>query len=85
MIFKVEATYISDNKLFKIYLPEVLGGILLSLPETLIHQQEISEMELNQVSRVCKKAAKAALMSGHTIFPLLGIQAIMEHSTVNQI
>lgn len=49
----------------------------------IFHQQEISEMELNQVSRVCKKAAKAALMSDQTIFPLLDIQAIMEHSTVN--
>jgi alkylation response protein AidB-like acyl-CoA dehydrogenase len=48
-------------------------------------QQEISELELEQVSLVCKNAAKAALASGQTIFPLLGIQAIMEHSTVNQI
>lgn len=52
---------------------------------TLALHQEISELELEQVSRVCKKAAKAALMSGQAIFPLLGIQAIMEHSPVNQI
>lgn len=48
-------------------------------------QQEISDVELKQVSTVCKKAAKVALISSQAIFPILGIQAIMEHSTVNQI
>jgi alkylation response protein AidB-like acyl-CoA dehydrogenase len=48
-------------------------------------QQEIPECDLIQVSVVCKKAAKAALMCGQAIFPILGIQAIMEAATVNQI
>jgi alkylation response protein AidB-like acyl-CoA dehydrogenase len=46
---------------------------------------EISETDLIQVSLHCKKAAKAALMCGQAIFPILGIQAIMEHALVNQI
>jgi alkylation response protein AidB-like acyl-CoA dehydrogenase len=52
---------------------------------TLANAAEISETELIQVSLHCKKAAKAALMCGQVIFPILGIQAIMEHALVNQI
>ncbi|QGQ94600.1 acyl-CoA dehydrogenase [Paenibacillus psychroresistens] len=53
--------------------------------ETLVQRQEISAAELNEASMICKKAAKAALMCGQAIFPILGIQAIMEHAAVNQI
>jgi indole-3-acetate monooxygenase len=52
---------------------------------SLTNASEISEAELTQVSLQCKKAAKAALMCGQAIFPILGIQAIMEHALVNQI
>jgi alkylation response protein AidB-like acyl-CoA dehydrogenase len=45
----------------------------------------ISDAELNQISLQCKKTARAALLCGQSIFPLLGIQAIMEDSLINQL
>lgn len=52
---------------------------------TLQNEDEITETEMQQISTLCKKAARAALVSGQAIFPLLGIKAIMETATVNQI
>jgi alkylation response protein AidB-like acyl-CoA dehydrogenase len=52
---------------------------------TLTKASEISETELTQVSLQSKKTAKAALTLGQAIFPILGIQAIMENSLINQL
>ncbi|NEZ41704.1 acyl-CoA dehydrogenase [Paenibacillus alvei] len=47
--------------------------------------QQLSEADIQDVSQCCKEAGQAALSSANAIFPYLGIHAVMEDATINQI